>query len=303
MTTFQGIATRQFATRILLSAALAAFVSACAKSGSGSKLAGSLGDKKIATVGTPQANTIENQLAGATKYWGAQLAKQPDNAQFALNYALNLKAMGSKAKALSVLATAHQRHPQHKQIASEYGRLVLASGNIELAEKVLRKGFDPRRKDWRLLSAMGTIHARQGKYVTAQKLFSEALKIVPQQASVLNNLALSYALDGKADRAEQLLRRAAKDNPSYRVQKNLAMLLKLQGKTAEAERINKAILPRQVARNQISEFRNGLQLPGASKPVAAPAEKAANVKKLQTADADEVIRKPLSVLPKLKDSQ
>jgi Flp pilus assembly protein TadD len=75
------------------------------------------------------------------------------------------------------------------------------------------------------------------------------LKIAPEEASVLSNLGLSYMLSNELPKAEETLRRAyakAASNPRVRI--NLAVVVGLQGRLAEADSIVRAGLPEDQAR-------------------------------------------------------
>ena len=75
-------------------------------------------------------------------------------------------------------------------------------------------------------------------------IYSAALKIVPDEPSILSNLGLSYALAKDLKRAEVTLRRAvAQPKASPKVRQNLALVVGLQGRFAEAEAIARADLP------------------------------------------------------------
>jgi len=76
------------------------------------------------------------------------------------------------------------------------------------------------------------------QYDLARKHYDRALRITPNDPSILANLGLSYALAGDAPTAETWLRRAASiPGASSGVRQNLALVLQLQGKTAEADKI------------------------------------------------------------------
>jgi len=71
-----------------------------------------------------------------------------------------------------------------------------------------------------------------------------ALKIAPDEPSVLSNLGLSYMLSKDLPKAEETLRRAyGRADASPRVRQNLAVVVGLQGRLAEAEGIVKADQP------------------------------------------------------------
>jgi Flp pilus assembly protein TadD len=172
-------------------------------------------------------------------HWAEQHRKRPADPKAALNYARNLKAIGSKAKAVSVLARTYQLNQGHGELASDYGRLALDLGRPQIAEPLLNQAMRSKRQaDWRVLSALGTVNAKRGDHKKAQSYYMAALKKKPDSASVYNNLALSYALDGKAGEAENVLKKAvSKVQDTARIRQNLALVLELQNKSPEAQMI------------------------------------------------------------------
>jgi Flp pilus assembly protein TadD len=99
------------------------------------------------------------------------------------------------------------------------------------------------------------------------------LKIVPDEPSVLSNLGLSYMLARDLPNAEQTLRRAY-GNPraDARVRQNLALVVGLQGRFAEAENIAKGDLPAEEATANVAYLREMLSRKdprGKTVPVAA----------------------------------
>lgn len=197
-----------------------------------------LGDDQPKTVDIATAsagNSSQAELEKATAYWGEQHAKNPRDAKAAVSYARNLKAMGRKANALAVLQSTYMFASDDKELLSEYGRLALDLGQVTTAEKLLIRAEDPAKPDWRIISARGTVLAKQGRVKESISYFEKALALSPGQPSLLNNLAMAYAMDGQAGRGEELLRRAAANGPhDARVQKNLELVMDLQGKGAEA---------------------------------------------------------------------
>jgi len=185
-----------------------------------------------------------NPLYIATAHWAKQHQKNPADPKAALNYAKNLKALGSKEKALNVLARTYQLNQGHGALASDYGRLALDLGKSQIAEPLLNQAMRSKRQaDWRVLSALGTVNAKRGDHKKAQSYYMAALRKKPDSTSVFNNLALSYALDGKAGDAEKLLKKAvSKGHNTARIRQNLALVLGLQNKHSEAKMIAQADL-------------------------------------------------------------
>ena len=175
-------------------------------------------------------------LQKATEHWGKAYAKNPRDAQTAINYAKNLKALGEKQQALAVLQQTSTFHGANRSLNAEYGRLALEFDQVSLAQKLLEQADDPTNPDWRVISARGTALAKQGIYRDAIPLYQRALTLAPNEASILNNLAMAHAMVGEADKAEPLLKRAAANGGHQaRVSQNLSLVLGLQGKYDEAK--------------------------------------------------------------------
>jgi Flp pilus assembly protein TadD len=185
-------------------------------------------------------------LEKATEYWGKEYAKKPakkpNDGTAALSYARNLKALGRKPEALAVLQSAYIANAQNREFLSEYGRLALDAGQVSAAAELLAAADDPAKPDWKTISARGTVLAKQGKYKESIAYFERARLLAPQQSSVLNNLAMAYTMTGEAERAEGLLREAAQMKGSDpRVRQNLALVMGLQGKTADKTPVQPAV--------------------------------------------------------------
>lgn len=244
---------RHFYLKLLASAAILALLPACTPSfmkGRADAPALNLSEKP------KEALTPTNPLHKATAYWAEQHRKRPGDPQAALNYAKNLKAIGSKTTAISVLQQAHAKHPRHAEIASEYGRLVLEQGRTQLALRILKAAEQGGQTDWRVMSAQGTAHAKLGEHETAQKYFAAALRKKPDSASLRNNLALSYAMSGSPQKAETLLRQTIDGGyDNARVRQNLALVLGLQGKFKESEKLASVDLSKGDAQANVSYLR------------------------------------------------
>ncbi|HRY06848.1 MAG TPA: hypothetical protein P5114_06985 [Hyphomicrobiaceae bacterium] len=222
--------------------ALALSLGGCA--GSGSDLAANLlgSEPEAKPAAGEVAQMPQTELEKATQYWGEKFSKSPNTLEYALNYARNLKAMGRQREAMAALQHASNYHAQDREFASEYGRLALELGQVQTAKKVLAFADDPTKPDWRVISARGTVLAKEGNNKDAIRMFERALVLSNRSPSVVNNLAMAYALDGRAADGERLLREAAASGNSEKVQKNLALVLSLQGKYDEAKVVGGRVL-------------------------------------------------------------
>jgi Flp pilus assembly protein TadD len=180
----------------------------------------------------------------AVEAYGDRYRANPKDADAALAYGQALRATGQRAQAAAVLEQATIAHPGNKALLAGYGRALADNGNSQAAFDVLSRAHSPDNPDWRILSVQGTALDKLGKHEEARRYYASALRIVPDEPSVLSNLGLSYMLTRDLPKAEETLRRAyANARADARVRQNLALVVGLQGRFAEAETIVKADLP------------------------------------------------------------
>ena len=207
----------------------------CATTGTG----GSTGSIAAAPVPTSNAEWRREADAQAARY-----RANPADPDTAIAYARALTALGERSQAASVLQQASMHNPSDKAVLGAYGRALADVGDYAQALEVLSRAHSPDQPDWRILSAQGAVLDQMGRHEEAQRYYSSALKIVPDEPSVLSNLGLSYALAKDLPKAEATLRRAAqRPGADPRVRQNLALVVGLQGRYAEAETIARADLP------------------------------------------------------------
>jgi len=191
--------------------------------------------------------------------WGERYRANPSDPEAAVNYAQALRGNGQRAQAVAVLEQASLHNPKHMGVLGAYGRALADVGNYKQALEVLNRAHAPDRPDWRILSVQGAVLDQMGRHDEAQRYYATALRIVPDEPSVLSNLGLSYALAKDLVRAEATLRRAAAQSRlDPRVRQNLALVVGLQGRFAEAEGIAQADLPSDEAATNVAYLRQML---------------------------------------------
>jgi Flp pilus assembly protein TadD len=209
------------------------------------------GDDVTGSLGTPPAPKTDADWRHAVDVWGSRYRANPGDADAAIAYARALSATGGRAQAVAVLEQASIRNPENRALLGAYGRALANAGQYEQALNVLTRAHTPDNPDWRILNAQGAVLDQMGRHAEAQRHYSAALKIVPNESDVLSNLGLSYALEKNLKQAEQTLRRAAaQPNANPKVRQNLALVVGLEGRFAEAERIASAdLLPDEATAN------------------------------------------------------
>jgi Flp pilus assembly protein TadD len=213
------------------------------------------------------------ELRKATEYWGKEYKGKPENKAAAISYAKNLKAMGDKRMALTVLQDAATYHSKDPELLGELGRLALEFDQLSLAQRALEAADVPDKPDWKVISARGTVLAKQGQHKAAIPFFERALALAPNQPSVLNNLAMANAMSGDAAKAEEILRTAAaKSDAPAKINQNLALVLGLQGKYEESKIAGSAGGSSQVASENTDYLRRMVRLEPKASPALIPAQ-------------------------------
>jgi len=203
--------------------------------------------------------TTEAEWRSALETYGERYRANPNDAQAAIAYARALRATGQRAQAVAVLQQASLRNPKDMVLLGAYGRALADAGQYPEALDALGRAHNPDNPDWRILNAQGAVLDQMGRYGEAQRHYSAALKIMPNEPSVLSNLGLSYALEKRLPLAETTLRRAVTaPNASPKVRQNLALVVGLQGRFAEAEKIASADLPPDQAAANVNYLRQML---------------------------------------------
>jgi Flp pilus assembly protein TadD len=248
-----------------------------------SDITGSLGEQ---TEATPSADPRREVDLYRDRY-----RANPKDPDLALQYGKALRAAGERSQAVAVLEQASIANPGNKALLAAYGRALADNGNFEMAFDVLSRAHSPDDPDWRILSAQGAVLDQLGRYDEARQYYASALKIAPDDPTVLSNLGLSYLLSKDLPKAEETLRRAyghASSDP--RVRMNLAVVIGLQGRTAEAESILKAGLPPAEAAassaylKELLSRKDKVRAEADRIPVSAPATKEARMSDVEHGD-------------------
>lgn len=191
------------------------------------------------SIGLSQSAELPNDEAGLRRFaeeWGHRYDADPKNKTVALTYARALHALEQNAQAVAVLQGLAIRYPEDLKVLGGYGKALADAGRLREAADVLARAHTPERPDWSVLSAQGSIADQLGSHEEARGYYQAALKIRPNEPAVLSNLGLSYALSKQLPQAEEtLLAAASQPTSDMRVRQNLALVLALEGKFAEAE--------------------------------------------------------------------
>lgn len=253
--------------------------------------------------------TNDADLRAWSENWGKKFEANPADKAAAINFARGLRALARNDQAVAVMRQAAIKAPEDLEIIGAYGKALADAGQFSEAAQILQRAHKPERPNWSILSAQGAVADQMGDHTAAQAYYSAALKIMPGDPAVMSNLGLSQALSKRLPQAEETLRAAA-DSPAAdaRVRQNLALVLALQGKFAEAEKVSaRDLSPADATRNiasikrmiaQSNTWRDLQSLDGASARASAKSTPAnqrapAKVAKVEAPVADdEAVEQP-----------
>jgi Flp pilus assembly protein TadD len=232
--------------------ALAASVAGC---GTSRMTTGSIGR----TDGKPLETMSAGELHNATAALGQSYSKNPNDKRIATNFAAALQMDGDADQSLAVMRKLAIAYPKDRDVLAAYGKALAANGQFEAALDAVRRAQTPEYPDWKLVSAEAAILDQTGQKDQARQLYRKALELKPNEPSVLSNLGMSYVLEGDLRTAETYMRSAAQQpGADSRVRQNLALVVGLQGRFDEAEKIASQELSPEQAQANVAYLRQML---------------------------------------------
>ena len=240
----------QGASAALLALALAG----CSTTGKDKMTTGS-----IPATAKPIDSMNSTDLAQATATFGKAYDANPRDRDAGINYANALRISGRNDQALAVMQQVAIANPSDRSVLAAYGKAQAAAGQLDQALSTIDRAQLPDRPDWRLVSAEGAILDQLGRSADARAKYRDALVLAPNEPTILSNLGMSYVLTGDLKNAENYLRSAvAQPGVDSRVRQNLALVVGLQGRFAEAEQIARQELTAQQANANVAYLRGML---------------------------------------------
>ncbi|MFC3705082.1 tetratricopeptide repeat protein [Devosia honganensis] len=195
----------------------------------------------------PMSASDHAALPAAQADLGALTARyraNPKDRGTVLHYSAALRAAGQPQQAAAALEQALAGSPGDAALSVEYARTLTASGRFEQALAVLENVIRPDAPDWNALLVLGATLDQMGRNDQARRIYNQAAVIAPGEASVETNLGLSYAMTNELPQAEKHLRRAVQmRGATSKTRQNLALVVGLQGRFAEARALYGAELP------------------------------------------------------------
>jgi Flp pilus assembly protein TadD len=216
-----------------------------------SDITGSIGSGGVKALPTSDA-----ELHAYMETWSKRYDDHPGDKVASINYSRALRALTRYSQAVAVMESAAVKAPSDMEILGAYGKALADAGQLQQAADVLSRSYTPERPNWSDMSTQGSVADQLGDHVQAQQFYRDALKLAPDEPAILSNLGLSYALTKQLTSAEEVLRQAAASpRADQRVRDNLALVLALQGKFDEAEKIERQDRSAQAAAANVASIR------------------------------------------------
>jgi Flp pilus assembly protein TadD len=189
-------------------------------------------------------------------FWAREVNADPTDAEAGVRLAAALRALGRHQEASEAVQRVLVLQPDNIDALLESARVFVAQEQGFYAVAPVRRVLALRPADWRAATLLGVALDQAQRDDEAAAAHRQALVLAPANPTVLSNAAMYFASHGDLPQAENLLRRAAAD-PAAPVQarQNLALVLGLQGKMAEAEKLVRQDLPPEQANNNLAYLR------------------------------------------------
>ncbi len=217
------------------------------------------GDMTGSIPATPQATASGAEPRAFAEACQRRYEANPGEKAASIEYARALRGLTRYREAVAVMQTAAVKSPKDEDVLGEYGKALADAGELSQAKDVLTRAYTPDNPRWDVMSVQGAVADQLGDHAGALQFYRDALKIAPGEPGVLTNMGLSLALAQRLPEAERALRQAvASPKADARMRGDLALVLALEGKFAEAEKVSEADLPPEAARGNVEAIRRML---------------------------------------------
>lgn len=199
-------------------------------------------------------------------FWGSEFEIDPADAEAGAGLAQALRGLGRNDDAAEVATKALVSNPNDNGLLLELARAHIARGQGFYAIDPARKAAAQNPKDWRPRTLLGVAYEQAQRDDESEAAHRQALALAPNEATPLANYAMHLAAKGDLANAEiQLRRAAALPTATIQVRQNLALVVGLQGRLAEAEKLARADLPPEQVANNLAYLRAAIGQAGANR--------------------------------------
>jgi Flp pilus assembly protein TadD len=207
---------------------------------------------------TPEQRAEAERLdpLGRAAFWAREVDIDPTDNASRLKLAKALRALGKFEEAGAAADQILILQPNNYEALLESARAKIDANQGFYAIDDAQRAEAIAPNDWRPVSLLAVALEQAERGQEALAAHEKALALAPDNAATLSNLGMYYATHGEPAKAEPLLRRAAAaPGAGPQERQNLALVLGLQGRFDEAERLERQDLPPSVVDNNLAYLR------------------------------------------------
>lgn len=189
-------------------------------------------------------------------FWASQAEADGRDLEAGVALSQALRAMGRHAEAVEAVGRALIAHPDAPNALLEMARAQIERGQGFYAIEPARRAAALNPLDWRPQSLLGVAYEQAKRDDEALSAHQHAVALAPSEAAPRANLAMHLAGKGDLAGAEALLRVAvAQPSATLQIRQNLALVVGLQGRLDEAEKLARQDLPPETVDNNLAWLR------------------------------------------------
>lgn len=195
-------------------------------------------------------------------FWGGEFETDGRDAEAGVALAQALRALGRYDDAAETAGKVLMVQPDNIDALLESARAHIARGQGFYAIEPARRAAALAPRDWRPQSLLGVAYEQAQRDDEASTAHRQAVALGPNEAVPNANYAMHLASQGDLAGAEAQLRRAAvMPASSIQIRQNLALVIGLQGRIAEAEKLARQDLPPESVANNLAWLRAATSQP------------------------------------------
>lgn len=197
----------------------------------------------------------EDPLARAA-FWGAEFENDARDTEAGVALSQALRALGRYDDAAATVSKVLIVDPDNLEGLLEAARAQIARGQGFYAIEPARHAAVLAPKDWRPQTLLGVAYEQAQRDDEAAAAHRQAITLAPNEAAPNANYAMHLAASGDLPGAEAALRRAtAMPGATIQIRQNLALVIGLQGRLGEAEKLARQDLPPESVDNNLAWLR------------------------------------------------
>lgn len=218
------------------------------------------------TKASPQARAEADRMDALARaaFWANEADVDPRDLEASLKLSRALRELGRWDDAAASVQRILVYQPDNEEALLEIAKARIGQNQGFYAIEPAQRAVELNTRDWRPVALLAIAFEQAERDDEALAAHQRALALAPNNPTVLANLGLYLATHGDPVQGEVLLRRAVSlPGSTVQMRQTLALVIGLQGRVDEAERLARQDLPPNMVANNLAYLR------AAAQPVAA----------------------------------